>query len=320
MASIYDYKGGVSSYSQKRFDISRRQGGTNYFTASIRNPKTGRTDVIGPYNDVQSLNYHIEQYCIKHMYEAGGEWGGKREGAGRKKGSTKAVVAERKARAAKLASRRNAYESFLTKEFGRIKATAIMVADAAAASSNAKITGKVAQDVLRRVVNSQGKYNIYSGNLSNAYHALIIQGRRVVKVVQRDQKTRGHRFEPQNGRLVVSMMRRRHKTKNRWTKRYVKPYEREEGYADVTSFGRGVINLGYMNSFTETQSKNRHDGRVQSGVIVENSAPYAGAVQAAGYQVAPNAIYRSYQGKIGSKYKSILYVETKNMLKAAGLI
>ena len=44
--------------------------------------------------------------------------------------------------------------------------------------------------------------------------------------------------------------------------------------------------------------------RVRSGIILENSAPYAMAVQNAGYQVIPNGVGRYFQRSLSRMHLS----------------
>lgn len=257
-------------------------------------------------NSVSNLEYACERELKRNSSLYVNPRGGSRANAGRRKGTTKSVVESR-------------YQSqrVWQKVFGEKLGRVVMAANAAAAVGSVKITESLATDMLDRLYRARGKYNVYSANLSNSYVATIVQGRRIVQMLKREP-IQGNKFVPRNGKRVVRIKQRRHATRNKWKYRYVKYYERQDGYdgTGITA-GRDKINPGMLIGGNNNNEVRR--GRIQSAVIVENTAPYAGAVHARGYNVLPNAILRGYNGR-STNHKQVVTVLTKNMLHAAKLI
>lgn len=228
--------------------------------------------------------------------------------------------------------------------FGEIKAKAIMAGTAGVAAANARITQQTAEYLLRRVHGLRGKYNVYTGNLDRAFKATIVQGRKSKIEVFLDDKDApiGNMPEPspRSGKQRVFIFKRNHnvgtirensykfymrrkknskaepKTYGRVKYRYFKPWELKKGYRHR---GFAADRNGNVSGFQYVAGGGYAKGTAQSGIILENTAPYAGAVAAKGYQVMPSgAILRSYNTK--SKQQSQFMVITKDMLRAAKMI
>lgn len=240
--------------------------------------------------------------------------------------------------------RQSDYRWGITKLFGEIHAKAVMASSAAASAINVKVTEASAKELLARVYAQRGKYNTYTGNLERAYMATVVSGRKAKKTYYLEETPKG--FPPmqskRSGRLIVYMYKMGHEPNalieniyksyrggrkktlkrddrrryKRQPYRYFKPWERKDGYRmkSILAGRKGnVSGFGLM-------AGDKHN-RVQSGIIIENTAPYAGAVQAKGYQVMPsNAMLRSYSARASSRQEQMAMIITKNMLHAAKLI
>lgn len=273
---------------------------------------------------VQGSSWNIERAVERELRNNAGAYitsrrGGARIGAGR---PTKAVAAARAAAAssARVAEANRAAVSRLNQMFWNI----INAGVGASHVANVRATEEMAERMLKQAYNSRGKYNIYSGNLDNAYQATVVQGRKIMQVV-RLRKVRGNPFyvneNGRTGKKIVDLLEERHplrkirrkngKMYGRPRYRYKKRWERERGY-DNTGIGAGrsmISGFGYA-----AGSSNR----IQSGIILENMAPYAGAVQAKGYDVLPGNA-RSYDGRALSKQKQLIMNISTKFIKAAKL-
>jgi len=234
------------------------------------------------------------------------------------------------------------YRRALEMIFGEIRAKAIMASSAAASATNLRITEEIAKELLQNIYNNRGRYNTYTGNLERAYKASIVTGRKARAEVFLDDTPKGNTPEPakrSNKQIVRVFLPLRHKigkvrqnTYRRWKKRrkgllandeytrvpyrYFKNYELKGGYRN-----KGLVSgrEGKMSGFQYGAFGGGARGVVQSGIIFENTAPYAGAVEAAGYRVMPpGAKLRSYNMKNASRKKTLSITITKDMLKAAG--
>lgn len=235
-----------------------------------------------------ALEYKVEQWLKRNAALYRSAKGGARVGAGRKSNKSEAQQ--------------------ITDIFNGVLA-AVSGASGVAQAEHMELA---ADELLKKIFENKGKYNIYSGNLDNAYQATIVQGRRIVKIIKLDA-TAGNRFEasPRSSRKRVKRKIRNH-GRYGTSYRYKKYYERENGY-DNTGIGAGVDRLGGF-------GRSAGDSTQQSGIIIENTAPYAGAVQAKGYTVIPMGIERSYNGKAAAKQKQLMMQLTKKFLKSAKLI
>ena len=236
------------------------------------------------------------------------------------------------------------YRFGIMKVFGEIHAKAVMASSAAAAAVNVKVTEESAKKLLANVYNQRGKYNTYTGNLERAYMATVVSGRKAKKTYYLDDTPQG--FPPiqskRSSRLIVYLYKMSHEptavieniykqykggrrltpkrdNRRRYKRtpyRYFKKWERKDGYRMKSILaGRG----GHVSGFGRMAGDKLN--RVQSGIIIENTAPYAGAVQAKGYHVLPtNAVLRSYSVREGHRQQQMAMILTKNMLHAAKLI
>ena len=238
--------------------------------------------------DKWQLEYKVERWLRKNAELYANVRGGKRDNAGRKANKTEAQK--------------------ITDIFDSVRASVA----GAANISQANVMEEVAKEMLKKVFDSKGKYNVFSGNLDNAYQATVVQGRRIVRILKKDPPTKGNPFEPapRGRKKRVKRLEKNHGYGYKY--RYKKHYERENGYDD-TGVVAGMTRLGGF-------GRAAGDTTQQSGIIIENTAPYAGAVQAKGYTVLPMGIERSYSGRAAAKQKQLMMHLTKKFLKSAKLI
>lgn len=252
----------------------------------------------------EALTARIEKFVASYGTVRGGGRGGD-HGGGRPKGTTKAAMAARRlAEQSRLAAERNRqnYEKEVSDIYTRIMASV----GGAVAASRAYIKADAAKEMLKSALNFTKRYDKYTGNLDQSFTASIVRGRRVVLRVTTADSEPGNGFE---GRRV-KIFERRHNGKRKY--RYKKKWERKGGYANtgITAGRRRYVGIG----------KQYGDPYAQGGVVLENAAPYASAVEAKGYPVLPYGIERSYAGRAASRQKALVLNITNKMLKAARLI
>lgn len=217
---------------------------------------------------------------------------------------------------------------------------------AAKALLTAHITSenRAAQAALKSVMR-EAEFNEYTGNLYNSYRATIVSNGEVVDYIYPDKphmgkvhhtrktkKGRGiNRYSPimkrrhpvplREPRLVLNVKRRNNMPKglnNRKIVRYLKRYEKnpsEKGYNELgvkTPGGGAKLRIGYL-------QPGAGGGIIRSGVILENTAPYADAVHVRHNVLKKSLAKRVYNKEYaGGKGANLLRVLTKRTLKEAG--
>jgi hypothetical protein len=205
-------------------------------------------------------------------------------------------------------------------------------------------------DAARAMLNqelSNIKFNDYTGNLYNSYQANIISNGRLTTVLRPAEPKKGLVFpggRRKRGDFIRTNKKGQHvKNPSRWSPllterhkpskgtklkngtriRYLHKYEKSpnaKGYSDLglssgysTRGGRSPqLRIGRLQG-----SSNKGSGLIKSGIVLENTAPYADAVQLR-YQVLNNSLARRVHGKYGGKGATLARVMTKRMLKEAG--
>lgn len=243
---------------------------------------------------------------------------------GRPKGTTNAAM-------------RNAiaFKNGLKDLFGAVMARAVMANSASASAGNARITDDSARAILKNTYKNRGGFDTYTGNLERAYAAIIIQGRKIAGKMYLDDTPKGNPVVSVRGKRRVTLFKRGgkkarkitqnsykryrarkrgrlHNTYDRVDYRYFKRWERQDGYRSK-SITAGRTRIGGFGRMAGDRMN-----RVQSGIIIENTAPYSAAVQAAGYKVLPNARAMGY--RLNGRQEKLLTTVTKKMLRAAKLI
>ena len=178
----------------------------------------------------------------------------------------------------------------------------------------------IAAETLARVY-AASNYNNYTGNLSGAFYAAIVRGRKVVGKFEINEEDGGFKSGQytinDNGRKIAYLQeppRHTHSIKkigkaNRYREgksarryRYIKKWERLEGYKGMTILQKRGGAFGYM---TE-----QGRGTTQSGIIIGNTAPYSNKLGKK-YTVLKGAKVR---GEVNGKWNK----ETRNIYRSIG--
>lgn len=179
----------------------------------------------------------------------------------------------------------------------------------------------IGKEMLSRVVNNRGAFNNYTGNLLNAYQASIIYGRQIMTVVYNDAPRNKVMYTRNGKRYALLQKPPRHsvtrkkrvrlesigKGKRIRNRRYLRTYELNDGYRQ---FGTKGGAFGYS-------QKGAGGGRVQSGIVIENTAPYAEMVNRR-YRVLNQASVGLGMNRWGRQYSRLFAVASKKELVAAG--
>lgn len=191
------------------------------------------------------------------------------------------------------------------------------------------IAGAILQSIHR-----DSKFNIYSGNLSHSYQAVIITGRKAKQIVGIGEIAdirRNNVEEPDSGVRFATLQQERHpiragkssnvkryKKTHKYVhakkKRYLKSWEKSEGYA-----GNRIHTVSNKRKFGfyQLDKGKLTGGRIQSAIIVENIAPYAEMV----HLRFGNVLRRGVSAKtsqFGTKLKGMYRIITMDVLKKAG--
>lgn len=187
------------------------------------------------------------------------------------------------------------------------------------ASKTGAITAEaIAAETLARVY-AASNYNNYTGNLSGAYYAAIVRGRKVVgrlEVKEEDFKS-GQHTENSSGKKIaylqepprhahsirkVGKSKRHTKGKAARKYRYIKKWEKLSGYKGQSR----LLSSGGAFGYGTEQGR----GTIQSGIIVGNTAPYSNKLGKK-YTVLPLARVR---GEVNGKFNK----ETRNIFRSIG--
>lgn len=227
------------------------------------------------------------------------------------------------------------YNYGLTELFEEIKKKVTIATYATAGATSVKVTAEMAKDVINHVYSKRGKYNVYTGNLDRSYMATAVQGRRISAVVYPDNLPKGNPVDPGTRRVKIAQVNHgnglwvKQNSYKRWRSRrkgikakeymrmyrYLKKWENIGGYRNKSvAYGRA----GDMSGFGRMAGDKLN--RIQSGIIIENTAPYADYVTRSGYQVPPFGAYaRSYGLRAGHEQQRHIMIFTKRMLKAVNI-
>lgn len=179
----------------------------------------------------------------------------------------------------------------------------------------------IAKEMLSTVVEHRGKFNNYTGNLMNAYMATTVYGQKTMSHIFYDhpknkilRTKNGKRYamlqEPPGHTLTRKKRMRVERIGNKINRRrrYLRPYELNEGYRQ---FGFSGTSVAYMQRGTGS-------GLARSGIIIENTAPYADMVNRR-YRVLEQASVKNGMNRWGKQFSKLVVVATNRMLKAYGL-
>lgn len=200
---------------------------------------------------------------------------------------------------------------------------------AAAGIGSVMITADIAEKALKGIYDARGNFNTYTGNLERSYKGTVVYGRKIQRSFFLEGTPAGNKVNMQN--RTVKLFKERHSlgyyTQNSYRKyrkqkfkkirrkpyRYFKLWENEKGYRDRNTILTGRERISGFGRWAGDKYN-----RVQSGIIVENTAPYSEAVDATKYKVIPPGIGRKYTG-IGKQHQLLTAISTR-MLKAAKLL
>ena len=225
--------------------------------------------------------------------------------------------------------------------FGSVLNKASVAVNGAAAAAHVESMSEIAEALINRVsgLSSQRKnFNSYTGTLANSFVASVINDRGVkLRVRPSIKRQKGSVRTTERGARYAELVEQHHPVagfiymnkksgkkykhgvkllkKNGAIIRYLRKYEKESGYDyNATVGGRKWtrLNLG--------SNQERSKTGFHSVIALENTAPYADAVQRAGYKVLVNASAQEVIGDITQKQRSLIQVVTKRMLKEAGFI
>ena len=207
-----------------------------------------------------------------------------------------------------------------------------------------KISGSIANQLasqniagaILQKVHRAAKFNIYSGNLSYAYRAVIVTGRKArqeVYISDIDGVDRGNvETNSKTGSRSATLQNQRHfiragksklfkRNKRGWryvrsvrNRRYLKRWEKTNGY-----IGRGIHSTRKKQTFSFGSIKNgKATGfKTQSGIIIENIAPYADIVQRRYNTVLAKGV-AAKTGGYGAKLKGLYRVVSIDVLRQVG--
>lgn len=239
-----------------------------------------------------------------------------------------------------LSKRKRENKAFDEKEIKDIVDDIYLSTIKAAIGAHTITLDQIANEMISRATADAG-FNEYTGNLYNSYQATVVSNNSLVKVL-RPSPHRGiiafggrrkkgvwiksgdsrwsplmkerHPFPKQGPRLPGARKKSR-KSGDGVRIRFLKKYEKsvsDDGYSEDTimnSFGSANFRFGYL--------QGGGDGLVRSGILLENTAPYADAVHIR-YRVLNKAMPRTIIGKYRNKGTNLIRVMTKRALKAAG--
>lgn len=204
------------------------------------------------------------------------------------------------------------------------------VVGAAIVAKSATMDG-MADDLLKQEV-SKAQYDEYTGNLTGSYTATIVQRRRIlyvksfakfvdynrvarhpgpkggIYVLRRHSKHHGPAQRRKPNRLNIKNKRKN--TIEKRDVRYIKSWESDRyGYNPMLAYRGMYLSPGRLQG---------GDGRIQSGVIITNSAPYASAVhRTRGRRVLNNSKPASVASKWNQKGVGLFRVAAKSILQRA---
>lgn len=234
-------------------------------------------------------------------------------------------------RGRKMTGGRQANTKDLLRALGRVD----LAVSGAAYVGHIQTLEEIAQKLINRVATDRtNRPNVYTGNLQRSYVASIIHNKSVVKRLMPSKRPNGSRvhrtergaryaelaevnhsvarFIYYNKKRGVRYRKPKFLEKNGNIIRYLRPWEIEGGYANRATVG--YRNWSRMNLGVAQSNK----GGIRSVVVLENTAPYADAVQRAHYRILQNAAAEGVVGDATLRQRQLIRVATNRMLKEAG--
>lgn len=246
-----------------------------------------------------------------------------------------------------LSARKRINRAYTEKEVKKIGDAIYVATTTGAIVAHKRTLDQIAEELLKQTLFS-AEFNEYTGNLYNSYQTTVISNGKVTNVyrpkphtgyvMQGGRRKRGVWIKKGNSRWSP-LMKERHRIKvksqgprlpgmgNKSRKsgdgiriRFLKSYEKNPtatGYSDLgmqKSIGNGARNPQFR---IGRMQQGGGDGLVRSGIVVENTAPYADAVNLR-YNVLKHSTERRVHSKYGGKGANLVRIMTKRMLKDAG--
>ena len=234
-------------------------------------------------------------------------------------------------------------EQYTRKELKAILDSISFVAQASMHYAKKKTLYDVAEESLIIATRNAG-FNEYTGNLYNSYNAAVMHNGRIVFSFgpstphkgtvdnTSGRRARGvwikkgnSRFSPlrinrhplpkQGPRMGGTGKNKSRKSGNGHPIRFLKEYEKNPSKFGYRDLALGMSSLTHMHGLLDIGGKRDH--RIKSGVIVQNTAPYSGAVERR-YNVLSASTIRNLPSKYTSKGTQLIRVITKRSLKKAG--
>lgn len=242
-----------------------------------------------------------------------------------------------------LSSRRRIDRAYTEKEVKRIANAIYIAATTSAVRAHKRTLDEIAGQLVKDSTMNAG-FNEYTGNLYNSYQATVISNGNVTStyhptphkgyVMNGGRRKRGvwvkkgdsrwsplmkqrHAFKVKSqGPRLTGMNKKSRKSGDGIRIRFLKSYEKnptDRGYNDLSiakSSKSAQFRIGYM-------QKGGGGGIIRSGIVMENTAPYADAVNMR-YTVLNHSTPRRIAGRYGGKGANLARILTKRALKEAG--
>lgn len=216
-------------------------------------------------------------------------------------------------------SRRNwKGKEYVEKELRQELSKRQIAAIGGALSQHVAAMESISHDLLKSAIYAS-KFNEYTGNLTNSYVATVVSNGKVVHQYHIEHP-KGKIHHTKRGKRYAYLMAENHptspkdRTLNGKNIRYLKKWETEnkDSYRSKSMLhSKGNFRIGYIQGGSG-------DGRVRSGIVIENIAPYASAVHRR-YRVLADSTPRTVHGKWGGKYEALVRVATLRMLRKVGI-
>lgn len=243
---------------------------------------------------------------------------------------------------ADLSKKKNKTAQYAAKELKQIADNIGFVTQMTAHMIRKKTLYEIAGEGLLQATRS-AEFNEYTGNLYNSYNAVVISNGKITHSFGPDpthegsigyggRRKRGvwiksgdsrwsplriqrHAPSKQGPRMGGTGKNKGRKSGNGLRIRFLKSYENNPSKFGYRDLALGISNMPYHYGLLKVGGKRDH--RIKSGVIIQNTAPYSGAVQMR-YNVLRYASIRGLASKYTGKGTQLMRVMTKRALKEAG--
>lgn len=243
---------------------------------------------------------------------------------------------------ADLSKNKRKESQYTRRELKKIADNIGLVTQVTAHAIRKKTLFEIAEEGLSQAVNS-AEFNEYTGNLYNSYNAVVISNGKVThsfgpspthegSIGYGGRRKRGVWIKTGNSRYSPLRIQRHapskqgprmsgmgkngsRKSGNGLRIRFLKSYEKNPSKFGYRDLALGISNMPYLHGLLKVGGT--RDYRIKSGIIIQNTAPYSGAVQMR-YNVLRQASIRGLASKYTSNGTQLMRVITKRALKQAG--